>query len=660
MSGLFPELEGGGADSGPKQPVPVLVSAPAPLAATSPPVDASAHASTTSINVAKSRVDATALFMKVFGLPGRFGAGCRVAEIEVLDAERLRVDLVGGGVPLTRLYFVAGRVEPHYIATKRMSIRVGGQVESPLVDRLIRQIAFRLQDAPFQRLLGVALADAKVHRPSTTRGGDDAPHGGGAGPTMPGMSWPPTDIDEEYLNSIGFGYSPPGAWRNFLQGHENNYGGIENSRGYCQRLSGSVINVNHTEIECFYSSPPSRNGTVAFWNHVAPDFESLEDDSRESLELFSDLGDLDVIKGGTTKLDRLLGTVADSGKNPDVVVLTYTCTTTVIGDDTQGSVEKLKRKVPLRVINMATSRDINATLFEEAKRSPTFLSAPKIPRSVNIVGLPKMVGENGLLSILEASGVTVNAWVLPVFNIDEVARFMSGEVSVLYDWPFLQRAYENLLGDLPLKTVVAPSPFGVEGTKRWFAALAEALEAPRVFDEALERHLTRVVPAWDLLVREARGYRLGFIGEETTLKRFFDTRQLLGIPVLPLLEEMGFGIDLYLHRSKGLPPKQRLIEEGTRRTQYFDSPAELEDILSSSDTTAFYSELFFDRRITRSSKNTFSVREFGRLGLDGALEGLSRMVGACRLPFYRSFGKYLGRPFAVGHAKDAKEEGDAR
>jgi nitrogenase molybdenum-iron protein alpha/beta subunit len=656
VSGLFPELEGGGDDSssGPREQAPaeILVSAPVPRDA-APRFDGA------------RAVDAKALYMKLFGLPGRFGAGCRVAGIEVLDpdddggvapkpplkAVRLCVEVVGGGVPLTRLYFVAGRVEPHYIATKRMSIRVGGQVESPLVDRLIRQIAFRLQDAPLQWLLGIALADPSVHRPSTASEDET---------TMPDMSSSPTDLDEEYLNSIGFGYSPPGAWRNFLQGHENQYGGIENSRGYCQRLSGSVVQVNHTEIECFYSSPPSRNGSVAFWNHVAPDFDSLLEESRDNLELFSDLEDLDVIKGGTTKLDRLLGTLADSGQSPDVVVLTSTCTTTVIGDDTQGCVEKLKRKVPLRVINMASSRDINTTLFEEAKRSPTFLSVPKIPRSINIVGLPKLVGGAGILSTLKASGVTLNAWVLPVFNIHEVARFMQAEVSVLYDFPFLQRPYNDLLGDLPLKTVVAPSPFGVEGTKRWFAAVAEALEAPRVFDDVLQRQLERITPAWERLGREARGYRLGFIGEERMLRRFFDTRQLLGVPVLPLLEEMGFGIDLYLCRSKGPPPAERQLEEGTRRTRYFDTPAELEDILSSSDTTAFYSELFFDRRITRSSKNTFSIREFGRVGLDGALEGLSRMVGACRLPFYRSFGKYLGRPFAVGHAKGAKEAGDAR
>ena len=69
------------------------------------------------------------------------------------------------------------------------------------------------------------------------------------------------------MNTIGFGYAPPGAWRNFFQGHENSYGGIENARGYCQKFEGKVAYVSHTEIECAMSSPTRDDGSIQFWNH---------------------------------------------------------------------------------------------------------------------------------------------------------------------------------------------------------------------------------------------------------------------------------------------------------------------------------------------------------------------------------------------------------
>ncbi|MEI8259747.1 MAG: nitrogenase component 1, partial [Deltaproteobacteria bacterium] len=335
-------------------------------------------------------------FDKILALPGRFvarGVGeCHVQNVELLDDKRIALHMGGGPVAPTTLYIVpAGQAQRTIATTEHLALVLRGSEVAPVVTLLVGQIAFRLQKATFELLHRIA-ATVPHTRQSVAGGEQD--------PTMPGLSWPPTDLDEEYLNSLGFGYAPPGAWRNFLQGHENNYGGIENARGYCQKVAGNIVNVNHTEIECYQSSPPQHNGSAAFWNHAMKDFGAAADDQSVHLELFSDLREYDVIKGGTGKLDRMMDALARSGRRPDLVVVTSTCTTTVIGDDTVGSVEKFKRKLPVAVVNMAESRDVMKTVFDDLRASQGFLTVPRRPDTINIVGMPQLIGHRGLFDLL--------------------------------------------------------------------------------------------------------------------------------------------------------------------------------------------------------------------------------------------------------------------
>ena len=69
-----------------------------------------------------------------------------------------------------------------------------------------------------------------------------------------------------------------------------------------------------------------------------------------------------------------------------------------------------------------------------------------------------------------------------------------------------------------------------------------------------------------------------------------------------------------------------------------------QSLLQQSEAAAYYSEYFFDRRLTRSGKAQFSIADF-KLGLDGAIETLTRLLRICSLPFYRRYGRYLGESF---------------
>ncbi|MEI8255489.1 MAG: nitrogenase component 1, partial [Deltaproteobacteria bacterium] len=406
------------------------------------------------------------VFDRMLGLPGRFGArgGCHVVAVWQVDDNMISLELEGGGIRRVTLELREGSVEPSFARTRHLSILSRGTETYPALEALLEQVQFRLTEATFELLSRVALQDPAVLATRRPEGGLP----------MPNMQWPPSDLDVEYLESLGFGYSPPGAWRNFFQGHESTYGGIESTRGYSPRIVGNVAYVNHTDIECFMAMPPQQAGSVTFWNHLARD---PNDERRGGGEtLFSDLDEIDVIKGGTPKLDRMLATLGTGGRpEPDLVLLTSTCTTTVTGDDMEGSVDRARRRLPLQYANMSETGGPKA-LFDRARSDPGFFTIARRRRSINLVGMPRMLGHRTLVGLMRESGVELNSWFLPDIEPQQIARYMAAEAQVLYDWPFLDASYQSTVAELPITTVRPPVPFGIDGTRRFLSGVAHALE----------------------------------------------------------------------------------------------------------------------------------------------------------------------------------------
>jgi hypothetical protein len=588
------------------------------------------------------------LFERALALPKvRTGGQLRVVRCERDDDTRVLFEIAAAPAPGV-VFWIVPPGSPGFLVTPEFTFVLRGET-SPLADQIVRYCAKRLTKLPYERLLALVPADlGEVAREAAAAGHHEhhEQHGG------EGSEWPPADPDDSYMNTIGFGYAPPGAWRNFFQGHENSYGGIENARGYCQKFEGKVAYVSHTEIECAMSSPTRDDGSIQFWNHL----QAIPSTARNPREewgqfLFTDMQETEVIKGGAARLDEALASLADSGYMPDVVVLPMTCTTQVIGDDTGRSVEKLKKRGNFRVLNNADSKetDLFAVLLNEASARVGFKATPKIPRSINLMGFPLMPGYQPFIDLLTGAGVTINSRILPKVTADEVQHFMAAELTVLFDWPHLDATYTRMLGGLDVRLVRPPPPIGVANTRAFFAELAVALGEPGLFDAQLDARWKVLEPTWNRLQKKARTHRLGLIGAESLVMKWLETRQMFGVKMLDLFDELGFGVDLVMVPAKGRVANQRMTEEGRRRTIWVESAEELEVVLQSSDAAAYYTEAFFDRRLSRSGRNQFSVREFGRIGLDGAIDALRLLVSASEVPFFRTYGRYCGKPFSIGH-----------
>jgi hypothetical protein len=124
----------------------------------------------------------------------------------------------------------------------------------------------------------------------------------------------------------------------------------------------------------------------------------------------------------------------------------------------------------------------------------------------------------------------------------------------------------------------------------------------------------------------------------------------MGIPIVDMLKEMGFGLDLLVRLPSGMDPQAMEKEahrklgdlvDDTVRVSAFSTPDELGKLLAASEAQAFYSDIYFDRRLTRSGKSQFSTKGF-QMGAEGAIESLKQLLSVCRMPFYRKYASYLG------------------
>jgi hypothetical protein len=157
------------------------------------------------------------------------------------------------------------------------------------------------------------------------------------------------------------------------------------------------------------------------------------------------------------------------------------------------------------------------------------------------------------------------------------------------------------------------------------------------------------------------GYRLGFVVDEARIRLFAEPRLWMGIPILDVVKEMGFGLDPFVRVTPGHDQRRgdadatkmlgQLGGEGAR-VSAFSTPDALGKLLCASEAQAFYSDLYFDRRLTRSGKGQFSTQVF-QMGVEGAIETLKQLLAVCRMPFYRKYAAHLGQPFGMGETKAA-------
>jgi hypothetical protein len=448
-------------------------------------------------------------------------------------------------------------------------------------------------------------------------------------------------------NSQGWG--APDQWRNFFCDFETR----RNVR-LCLEGGAPVVNVWHQDLECSFATPDYNDPSLpAFFKFPWPSFvvqrgeagarrpqPAPRGDEGEGLwNVMTDLRDLDVICGGGRKLDEALAAaVAHAEGRAEAVVVHSTCIPTVIGDDAQAVVARWQKRTRVPIIHMdhtsAGGQDLDGglALFRRIQEAPAFAKAKRRRRCVNLVGFPEGAALQELVALLGETGVEVNARVMPSLSLDTARRYLSAEAQVFYPNGAYAKTYEDFFEHLPIKTLRPEAPYGWKGTKAWVESVAGALGVERAVKPALDKAAKASAADWDAARRQVRGRGVAFVVDGFHLRRLTDPAQTWGVPMLRLLREMGFGVEIICFG---------VAKKSAPGLRFFQTPEELDSLLREGRFDAVYSEYTYDCRLARAGKASFSLDCF-EMGLAGAVRSLARLGGVCRWPFARRYARYMG------------------
>jgi len=525
------------------------------------------------------------------------------------DAVRMNVTYEGVA-PLTIIISPAGS-GPCLLETRHLSFRYEGTTITAQQERILRSIAGRLGDATFDEIA------QKVPEEDQERGAVD----------------PEEIVDRGVVTVEQWG--APDAWRRFVFRRE-----FERNASSALRVTGRrVVTVSHGESECQYATPAidARSMSLFCYPWIRPLAHVPNAPAPErSIPSFitTDMRDADIITGGAAKLDAVLDALADRTCEGDVVVVRSTCMPHVIGDDMQESVRRWSGRGDIIYDDVfaPAGRDLTAELLAAAIDSGK--RRKRRGSSVALAGIapgPALVELEGLL--VEA-GIDVVSALVPRIDLERARDWRRAAVQVLVPDPYRDALYESVFRPLPLETIEPPTPHGVADTRRWLEAIARSVGREAEMRRAWKRRMRRCAAERRRLRQDAAGVRLGFVVDADECAALGDPVKMAGVPVLGVVCEMGFGIDLMVYGDGPAPDDRPGVE-----IHRFDDRESLQRLMRDLPCGAIYSDLYCDARITAAGKMPFCLQLF-EPGLEGAVRTAERLVGACRADFYRKYGTH--------------------
>lgn len=561
--------------------------------------------------------ESTAAFAKLLGL-SRVKDGWTLQAVCGLGGTNVRLGLRKGDLPLViilRPKGAAGSV----LETGGLSLSAEGD-PGPAMKRLLEALAGRLGGRTLEEMLKIVADDPETFV-------EMVPAGGASNSLSVPLAAGPINLLE------------PG-WRNFFadQDYEVMLGSPE--------LSGNkTIYARYSDRECLYSwscndprkwsffaypvtAPSNISGATVFRNGIVMEFDEK-----------------DMILGSAEKSDALVESVARASKDSgaDYVVFNHFCTPIVMGDDSGTVMRRLGEVSGLTPVYWSqVDRDHLNNFgghFRELFERPGFFDVPSEKSMVNLFHFPTGFREAELVPLLEGMGVRVNSRQFPDVDFPSMEAIPRAAAHIFCAATSYQSKLRELLAGTSRPVLTVRAPFGLEGTAECLRAIAAAAGREDAFEAAWKTRLAGILPAWQEMSRQARQCRLAFVVSQSTLPMLWELRHGQGAPMMRMIEEMGFGVDILCYDPHDERP--RLAKNSGRAAiATFRTPRELERALRQGAFRAVYSDIFFDWRISSAGKARFSSKDF-EMGLEGALRSFWRLLAVSRLPFYDRYGGHL-------------------
>ena len=547
-------------------------------------------------------------------------AGLLLCSAEVIDEDlRIHVKWPRAGDGFVRLERDAGQQK--FCGTGRIALVLEGGAVTRVMAVVMRRIAASLGDATIEEVIEWLLGKARQ----------------GAAKTQ---EWSPIAGWSEAVQTAPKPEGPrgpgfPRPLREFFCDHAMRRKFFESFK-----YEGPSAYVIHGDLECSFITPRSRFPIPRFFEYPWP----LQGEV-ENFPLTTDLGDLDVITGGTERLDQLLDRVVQEARGP--VTVNTTCVPTIIGDDVESSVARHACKHGVFLLGPRTADPVDIFMRVLETCRDRILEQGPLPRpgTVALVGFREERARDELVQTLGEAGVDVVSCILPAASEARLEAALSASVLVFRPSAMHQPLYDRLFAPVQHAVRISPpAPWGIEASLAWVEAVAEAAGRGEAARGVIEKRLQAVVPRLALLRARASEHTIAFVLDPDQEDRVLAADSQTGLPVVQVLLELGFKVRILV--AAGDAARFRDTRDRIGRALAgvevlgFLTEAELKEGLLPAG--AVFSEFFYDHRVTRAGKGIVSARAF-EMGVEGGLRTMERLVRIASLPFFRTYRAWLGR-----------------
>ncbi|MBI5622371.1 MAG: hypothetical protein HY924_01195 [Elusimicrobia bacterium] len=546
-------------------------------------------------------------------------SGWKLQALCSLGEDNIRLGLVSPKAGQRLAFCLVAKDDPTALAkTRNLGLAPDGD-SSPALERFLKAMSLRLGPLSLQDILALIRKDPETFAEVE--------------PTGPAESRLMVPLAAGPINLLEAG------WRNFFGDQD-----FEVLLGYPELSMKDTVYARYSDRECLYSwagNDPRKWSFFAYPMRVPSDSFGAAVFRKG---VIMELSERDMVLGPAEKADALVSSVAERAKASDAqfVVFNHFCTTIVMGEDFAEVGRRMETASGKKTIRWShRDRDLLDNFgdyFRSTIGKPGFFDQTPDPDAVNLFHFPTDYREAQLVPFLKELGLSVNLSLFPDVEFPAVAKLPKARLQIFCEATSYQAKLHELLSKGPRPVLTVKAPYGIEGTKACYESIAKAAGKEAAFAKAWDRKVSSAGPVWDAMRKKAFGMRVAFVAADNTLPRLWALRHGQGPPLMRMLQEMGFGVDILYH-----DPHAEGVEapEGKDMTlSTFRTPAELAEALRQGSFQAVYSDIFFDWRLTKAGKARFSSKDF-EMGLDGALRSLQRLLGACGMPFYSRYSSHL-------------------
>lgn len=373
------------------------------------------------------------------------------------------------------------------------------------------------------------------------------------------------------------------------------------------------------------------------------------DDALGHGEFVTDMTDNDVVHGSRAKVVSVLDLLRKR-PNAGLIVVNHTCVPMMIGDDVLGAVKEARVGCSTPIVYRNQTPNPTDPFVAEYKRR--IMAAPRVepdPRAVNLLGFSNLPELDELTALLERFGVRVNARAVPRLENAIIERWSGAATQVVLRNSSWQHMLDEMSATLPgARTISPPPPYGLARTREWLRQVTTAAGLAESFEALVDGVMQPLASRFEALSKTVAGKGVGIVIDPEMLPRLREPELMFSLPLLHLLEEMGFTLRIAVYAPEGARPLPRdafdglFAEPGRHEQLSYQSREQLFAFLSRPDVNLVYSDFGYDHRIAAAGKTAFASDVFAA-GAKGAVESLERLSDLCRLTFFREHGRYIGR-----------------